>query len=215
MKNKILNFSILALGLLSNAKGATAITAANYTLTTPQFAEQILTDSVTKTPFVGNLLIGTFTSTTGLGTQPVVSLASFGWTLFGSTPFNTSTNQKGLFGATGVTGTLPETATGAFIGNNIFAVVANAAGTDFIIWNSGIKFQSELAGVGGTGASFLTKDVTLVRGQVVTAGNNLLAGAIASQNGKNALTFGAAVPEPSSALLAAFGGIALLRRRRN
>lgn len=215
MKNKFLNFSILALGLFSNAKATTTITAANYTLATPQFAEQILTDSVTKTPFVGTLLVGTFTNTTGIGTQPVISLASFGWTLFGSTPFNTSANQKGLFGATGVTGTLPETATGAFIGNNIFAVVANAAGTDFIIWNSGIKFQAELAGVGGTGASFLTKDVTLVRGQVVTAGNNLLAGAIASQNGKNGLTFGVAVPETSSALLGALGCVVLLRRRRN
>lgn len=215
MKNKFFKFSILALGLLSCAKAATTITAANYTLATPQFAEQILTDSVTKTPFVGTLLIGTFTDTTGIGTQPVISLASFGWTLFGSTPFNTSANQKGLFGSTGVTGTLPETATGAFIGNNIFAVVANAAGTDFIIWNSGIKFQTELAGVGGTGASFLTKDVSLVRGQIVTAGNNLLAGAISSQNGKDGLTFGAAVPETSSVLLAALGGIALLRRRRN
>lgn len=214
MKNKVLFFSLIALSALPSAYAATTITAANYTLSTPQFAQQVVTDSVTKTPLVGTLLIGTFTTTTGLGTDSAITLGNFGWSLFGSTPFNTSANQKGLFGSTGVTGTLPESVSGPFVGNNIFAVIANAAGTDFIIWDSGVKFQTELAGVGGTGASFLTKDVTLTRGLVVTGGNNLLAGAIAGQNGRDAVTFGV-VPEPSAVLLGAIGAFGLLRRRRN
>jgi hypothetical protein len=219
MKRNI--FSVfIAIACMSVANAATTIQGFNYSLTAPAFAQQVVASPAVHTPFVGTVMYGTFTTTTGLGSASngTVNLATYGWTMFASTPFNVSANQPGLFGATFASGTLPNvgSAAGAFVGKNIFAVVANAANNDYVIWDSGKLFAYEVAGVGGAAVSFGTNAVTttLVRGQVVVGGNNGLAGAISAQNGKDAITFGAAVPEPSAALLGALGALGLLRRRR-
>ena len=223
MKMKLITF-VFALASGSLVQAATTITATNAALGTSGFAQQVIT-AVDGSPFTtGTVMIGTFSSPTGLNTTVgPISLATFGWTMFGSAPFSTNAAAPGIFGSVAgsgqvlsVTGTLPTTATGPFIGNNIYAVVANAAGNDFVVWNSGINFAVEDSVLGGAPISFQTRNVTLVRGIVDPNGNNGLTGALASRNGGAAVTFGVeAIPEPSAALLGAIGALGLLRRRRN
>ena len=217
---------IFSLASLSLAGATTTITVFNYALGADPtgFAQQVVTTSPTAPLASGTLLIGKFTTTTGLSTAPTGSLSlatltnTYGFAQFGSTPFNTSLTQPGMFGATGVIGTLPEagSAAGTFVGNNIFAVVANGAGNDFIVWDTGRPFAFETPGVGGAAVSAGTNTSLLVRGVVVLGGNSGLGGNLATngRNGQNAVTFGA-IPEPSAAILGALGALGLLRRRRN
>lgn len=219
MKNTIIS-ALMALASLPLLHGATTITATNAAsgVDPTGFLQQVIT-GVDGTPFVGTVLIGTFSTPAGLGTTTgPISLANYGWTQFGSAAFSSSASYPGVFGAfggTGVTGTLPTTATGALVGNNIYAVVGNAAGTDFIVWNSGLNFAAEDAVLGGAAVGFQTRNATLVRGIVDPNGNNGITGAaLSARNGQAAVTFGV-VPEPSAALLGAIGALGLLRRRRN
>jgi hypothetical protein len=212
MKKTIFS-ALIGIASMSVTNAVTTIQGFNFKSTTPQFAQQVITDAVLKTPYVGTVMYGSFTTTTGIGGAQTVNLGDYGWTMYASTPFNTSTNQKGLFGTTFASGTLPTTSTGPFIGRNIFAVVANAANNDYIIWDSNKLFVTEVEGLGGPAVSFATNAPTtmLMRGQVVPGGNNGLVGAIAPMNGQDAITF---VPEPSAALLGSLGVLGLLRRRR-
>lgn len=222
MKKTIIS-ALLGFASFQVAQGATTITATNAALGTTGFAQQVIT-AVNGTAFTGgSVLIGTFSTPAGLGTTVgPISLETFGWTLFGSAPFSTNAAAPGIFGSVagagqtqlGVVGNLPTTVTGPFIGNNIYAVVANAAGNDFVVWNSGINFAVEDAVLGGSPISFQTRNVTLTRGIVDPDGNIGLTGALVSRNGQAAVTFGV-IPEPSAALLGAIGALGLLRRRRN
>ena len=222
MKNTLISAAI-GLSFFQLAQAATTITATNAAAGTTGFAQQVIS-GVDGTAFTaGTIMIGTFSTPAGLGTtQGPISLATFGWTLFGTAAFSTSATAPGIFGSfagagqtqLGVVGNLPTTATGPFIGNNIFAVVANSLNNDFVVWNSGVNFVVEDAVLGGTPVSFQTRNVTLVRGIVDPNGNVGLTGALAARNGAPAVTFGA-VPEPSAALLGAIGALGLLRRRRN
>lgn len=214
---KIIFSMFSAISIFGLANAATTITAANYILSSG-YATQVVTSTSNTTPFIGTLMIGTFSTPAGLGTtEGPISLNTYGWTMFASTPFNVSTNQPGLFGATGSTGTLPTAPGGPFIGNTIFMVVANAANNDFIVWQTPSSFVVEDPTLGGTPVTVRTNTSTLLRGNVVTGGNNGLAGAAGAYNGQNAVTFGAAapIPETSTTLLGALGALALLRRRRN
>lgn len=213
MKSIIL--SLLASVVVASA--ATTITATNAASGTSGFLQQVIV-AQDGLPFVGSVMIGTFTTTTNLGVAGEIDLADFGWTLFGSAPFSSNTAYKGVFGAfggTGVTGNLPTAAGGPFIGNNIFAVVANGAG-EYIIWDSGLKFAVEDAVLGGAAVSFQTRNATLIRGLVDPNGNNGITGtALTARNGQAAVAFLAPVPETSTSLLGALGALVLLRRRRN
>jgi hypothetical protein len=111
-----------------------------------------------------------------------------------------------------MTGNLPTTQTGPFIGNDIFLVIANPTNDDFIIWNTGFDFLVEDAVLGGAPVNIQTRNATLVRGQLVAGGNTGLGGPVAAFNGGTAVTF---IPEPSAARLGALGALGLLRRRRN
>jgi len=215
MKNTIIGL-LVSVASVSLSHAATLITAFNAA--GGSWAQQVLLSTGSPgTPYTaGQVMIGTFTTTTGLGSASgPINLANYGWSELGATAFSALAGDKGIFGTlggTGVTGTLPTTVTGPFIGNDIFAVVANPAGDNYIIWDSGIKFAVEQAGIGGAAVSFATRDSTLVRGALVPLGNTGLTGALAGQNGVgNAVTF---VPESSTALLGALGGLLLLRRRR-
>ncbi len=217
MKTTILA-TLAAFASMHFASAATVITAANAAGTASGFLQQVIT-GVDGAPFQGTVLIGTFASPTGLGTTAgPISLDTYGWSLFGSAAFSSSASYPGVFGAfggQGVTGNLPTTATGPLIGNDIYVVVGNQAGTDFIVWNSGQKFAVEDAVLGGAAVSIQTRNATLVRGIIDPNGNNGVTGAaLSARNGEAAVTFGV-VPEPSSLLLGALGALGLLRRRRN
>ena len=151
MKNTLFK-TIIFLASLSASKGATTITATNAASTATGFLQQIIT-AVDGSPFVGTIRIGTFSTPSGLSTtQGPIALADFGWSQFGSAAFSTSTSYPGVFGAfggAGVTGTLPTTVSGPLVGNRIYAVIGNTAGTDFIVWNSGVNFAPEDATLGG------------------------------------------------------------------
>jgi hypothetical protein len=221
IKNKLFG-AVLAICMCNSIQAATTIGAFNYTTGTAG-ARQVLTSAVDSTPFVGTYRIGTFSTPLGIGSVASGSfaLANFGWTEFGSAAFNTSTNQRGLFGTTTVTATLPNTGepNGPFIGNNIYVVVLNAAGNDAIIWRSTSLFANETAGIGGPTVSINAMTTPLERGILLPdAVNGLLAGnAISNGVGSTAVTFGpiAAIPETSTSLLGAIAALALLRRRRN
>lgn len=217
MKKTLIGQLIGAVLVISGANAATTITGASYSLAagTDGFATQVVVGPALTPYTAGTVMYGTFSTTAGLGTAAGGAnfLSNFGWTLFASTPFNTSVNQPGLFGATGATGTLPTSGSSALVGNDIYAVVANAAGTEFIIWNSGQKFAYEVEGVGGAAVGFQTRNVALIRGTLVPGGNNGLGGAL-NTNGRNdeaAVTF---IPEPSVALLGLLGVLGFLKRRR-
>lgn len=209
--------AIMAVGSLAQVHAATTITATNYTAGGVYAMQILATNSPASAPYIGTVMIGTFTNTTGLGSAVgPINLANYGWTMFAQTPFNVSANQPGLFGATGATGTLPDVAGGAFIGNNVYAVIANAANNDYVIWNSGKLFAVEVPPLGGAPITFSTAapSTILVRGAIVADGTKGLLASMASANGQDAVTFGALVPEPSAALLGCLGALGLLRRRR-
>lgn len=214
MKKLAITSALVALFAIPVANAATTITAANAALGTTGFAQQVLLNGA---PFAsGTIQIGTFNTALDLGSgaTDVSDLGALGWTLFASADFNASASYPGIFGAlgaSGATGTLPESETGPLVGNPIFAIISNGAG-ELIIWNSGQNFAAEVPGLGGAAVSFLTKDVQLVRGAIVPGGNTGLAGPLAARNGQDAVTF---IPEPSAALLGVFGMLGLLRRRRN
>ncbi len=212
---KTIVVTLLAVSSAATLQAATTITALNAVGGTSGYVEQVRFNDA---PYVASYMIGTFTSTTGIGSGSI-NLGDFGWTLFGSASFSSNAIAPGVFGAfmgagqtAGVTGNLPTSVSGPFVGNNIFLVIANPTNDEFIIWDSGVKFAAEDAVLGGAPVSFATRNITLLRGQAVPAGNSGLGGPLATFNGGNAITF---IPEPSTALLGALGALALLRRRRN
>jgi len=214
MKNTLL-LTLISLASVSLLQAATTINATNAVPGGTGFVTQVRFNGA---PYTGaTIMSGTFTSTP-LGSGEI-TLASFGWTMFASQAFSNNAIAPGVFGAlmapgqtAGMTGLLPTTATGPFIGNNIFLVVANPTNNEFIIWDTGIDFAVEDALLGGAAVAAQTRNATLVRGALVPRGNSGLGGPIAAFNGGTAVTF---IPEPSAVLLSALGALALLRRRRN
>lgn len=214
--NKYITSASLALVSISSINAATTIAPANAVGGSAGFVQQVLIDTI---PYTGGTFkVGTFATTSGLSGEGPINLSDFGWSIFGEQSFSSSPIAPGVFGAfvaagqtATITGDLPTTATGPFIGNNIFVLVENTDSSEFIIWDSGQQFQVEDALLGGAKVSVLTEDSTLLRGAVVVGGNTGLGGPLAVFNGRDAVTF---VPEPSSALLACVGALFLVRRKR-
>jgi hypothetical protein len=209
----------LSLCCITISRAATTIYATNAVAGPNGFVEQI---RVGDEPFVnGVVMSGTFTSTPLLGGG--ASLHDFGWTMFASEAFSNNAIAPGIFGSfagagqsPGMTGTLPTTPTGPFIGNDIYLVIALPSGEDYIIWNSGIKFAVEYPVIGGAAVSIHTRDATLLRGAMLPGENAGLGGPLAAFNGGTAIgspETSAAIPEPSAAFLTALGALAMFRRR--
>lgn len=213
MKIKFIGVLVAAV-VTTMAHGATTVTAFNAAGGAAGFVQQVQFQGA---PYTGaSIMVGTFSNTSGLG-EGSISLAAQGWSAFGTAPFSTNAIAPGVFGAFGaagqalsVTDTLPTTASGPFIGNNIFLVIANPTSTDFIIWDSGAQFATEDALLGGVPVSVQTRNATLVRG-LESGENTGLGGPLGAFNGQTAVTF---IPEPSTALLGLIGALGLLRRRR-
>lgn len=212
----IATFAVIAVACATTIHAATSIHATNSR--GGDFTHQVVLPD--GTPFVnGTVMIGTFTTTPDNG--PIPS-DMWEWKEFGSVAFSSNAIAPGVFGAFGghgVTGELPMTPSGPFVGNSIYAMVANPDASDFIIWKSGLSFQVEYELLGGAPLSFLTNQAELVRGIVLQGGNKGLGGPLAGFNGQDAITFITnsstnIVPEPSVAMLGALGILALFRRRR-
>lgn len=103
----------------------------------------------------------------------------------------------------------------SFTGTNIFIVIGNAAtfagSTDFIVYDSGTAWPEEVAVVGAS-VTVETYSGSLLYG--TTTNTSSAAGPFAYLNGTPGVTFGQAIPEPSSSLLFGAAGLALLIRRK-
>jgi hypothetical protein len=210
MKNTTL-VCVLSLCWISISKSATTINATNAVPGATGFVNQI---RLFGAPFVnGVIMSGTFTTTPSFSGG--ASLYELGWTMFASQAFSNNAIAPGIFGSfmgagqsPGMTGTLPTTQTGPFIGNDIYLVIAYPWGGPYIIWNSGIKFSVEDTLLGGAPVSIQTRNATLVLGSMW--GNNTgLGGPLAGFNGDTAFD----IPEPSAAFLGTLGALAMASRR--
>lgn len=211
-----LKFIFLTLASAISSQAVTNINISNGTTTGPVW--QILAnDGTVVTGDNGSVLIGTFSSTDGLGSLPAAQVLG-NFTQAASQPF--SPVVDGVFGFAGGGGTsveLPNVGDepGLFIGNPIFAVITD--GSDFAVIDLGQDFLFEDATF-NTGIDINPVIVNLgqdniVRGIFDPVGRSEEDLPFAN-DGTATLSLGV-IPEPSSALLAGLALVGgLVRRRR-
>ncbi len=204
---KLLQVSSILAVCVSFSQAATSITIANL-----GERSLLVTDRTGQVYSGGSWAVGVFSDGVDFAGTPQSIYSA--WVQAGNTAaFNPT--FPGVFGAAGaetVSVDLPTTVTGSFVGNDMFIMIGDAAtletSTEFIVADTGIQFQPEVEGVGGT-SSALFADATILRGDSTIVSG--AAGPTDPQNGEPGITF---IPEPSVALLGAFGILGLLRRRR-
>ena len=203
--------AFVALAVAQVATAVTTITASNAQI--GGTITQIIDNS--GDPVVsGQVLIGTFADTAGLGTAAAGDVLT-GFTQFGGAgSFSTNALAPGTFGvldSLGITADLPNTgdAPGDLVGKTIFAVATD--GSDYIVWESAATFAFEDPTLDqGPPIGFnVTDSATLLRGIVIPGGNKGLG--LPGGNGQDAVTF---IPEPSTSLLAGLAGLGFLIRRK-
>lgn len=210
MKNTVIAALLGAMSVLS-AGAATTITATNNGGAATRQLQSSLGVPLTN---AYSYEVGVFAGDTFSVSTTLADFTSAGSSLL-------SASQPGLFGAFGSAGIvvdLPNTGdpAGTFVNRPIFVVIRELGDTGrFIAFSTPSSFAFENALNVGTAVSVTNANLTLIKGTLQAPGTNVnLTGAAAAGLAGSAITF-VAVPEPSAALLGAFGVLGLLRRRRN
>lgn len=210
MKSK-LNILLVALFSASYASGAVSLTGTNFDLVNGQAI--LITDGAGNgVPSTGySWAAGNFSNTTFTDAVSVIT----NFTINGAASLG-NPSFPGAFGTTNNTGATSTDGSDSFSGTPIFIVVGNSAvfgdSTDYIVFQSNALWPVEAPAVGAS----ITVDVSDPGSQILYGFTTTVQGAtgpFAAFNGTDGVTFGA-IPEPSVALLGAFGVLGLLRRRR-
>ena len=173
-------------------------------------------DFTTNPVSLANELTSAFTAHVGYYSGGVLSTsANFAtvnalWTNVGTVNFATGTALSGVSGVNGwfaIPSTTYNSVTSGLGGKNIALWITNGSGDNLVMVSSStFKNDGDIPNAASVGVSSAAKATwTLDLGTVTTSGAN------SGFGGSYVLNV---VPEPSAALLGAFGALALLRRRR-